>query len=141
MVTKTTKTPATPVKKSPTEALAAARAARERASKNDTFTYCGKVKEGAKKLAPQAQNIVNILQAKKGKPLTREALVAAMNGVVESKQPLSRILAYYQKELSDNGHVIWTQAPKEDKPEKPAKEPTKNVSGDADGDEDEEESE
>lgn len=116
---KTTKSaPVAPKKSDGAANLKAAREARERATALDTFAYLGKVKEGVKKLAPQAQNIVNILQAKKGKAVLRGDLVKAMEGVVTSNQPLARILAYYQKQLAEEGYVTWVKAPKAEKPAK-----------------------
>lgn len=86
------------------------RAAIARAASNDKFVYLGKVVEGAKKLAPQAEQIVNLIQAAGKTGITREALVKKMEGVVTTKQPLSRILGYYQKEIQDKGHVTCTKA-------------------------------
>jgi hypothetical protein len=57
------------------------------------------------KLAPQAAGIVNILKEAGDTGLSRDDLVAAMEGVITSKQPLSRILAYYQKLLVESEAV------------------------------------
>ena len=95
--------------KSP-EALKAARDARERAASQDVFTYVGKVAEGTKKLAPQAQVIVNAIQAAGKGGITREKLVAGLKGVLVTRQPESRILSYYQSTIVDLGHVSLTKA-------------------------------
>lgn len=92
--------------------------AREREAKKDMFTYLGKVLDGAKKLPPQAQAIVNILQAAGDKGLTRQALTEEMNGVVVSRQSLGRILSYYQKQLVDEGYVTFRKSEPREKPAK-----------------------
>lgn len=117
----TTKAPAPKAKTGP-EALQAAREARERGAKNDVFTYSGQVAEGAKALAPQAQAIVNIIQSHKAKGIRREDLVKEMEGVVTTKQPLARILSYYQGALTAGGYIsIKEGAPAAEKPVKAAK--------------------
>lgn len=63
--------------------------------KSDTY--------GDKKPAPQARQIVEILKAKK--TCTRDELVAAMTGVVQTRQPMGRILSYYQKKLVEGGFI------------------------------------
>lgn len=120
--TATTKAPAPKAKSGP-EALQAAREARERGAKNDVFTYSGQIAEGAKALAPQAQAIVNIIQSHKAKGIRREDLVKEMEGVVTTKQPLTRILSYYQSALITSGYISMKEgAPVAEKPVKAAKE-------------------
>lgn len=69
------------------------------------------------KIAPQAQNIVNLVAAAGTKGITRKELVAQMDGVVETRQPHSRILSYYQKLIStEKGMVKITSAPEAAKP-------------------------
>lgn len=110
MATKTTKAaPANPAAPANTDKSAAKEAA-QRAAENDRFVYAGKVVEGAKKLAPQAQNIVNLIQAAGKKGITRSELVKGMEGVVTTRQPLGRILSYYQKEIQEKGHVTMERA-------------------------------
>ena len=114
MAEKTTKAPkaapaAVPAGKNP-EALAAARAARETAAQGDIFTYVGKVQEGTKKLAPQAQVIVNAIQAAGKTGISREKLVAGLKGVLVTRQPEGRILSYYQKTIVDLGYISLTKA-------------------------------
>jgi hypothetical protein len=92
-------------KKKPEGNTEALKEAREREAGKDVFTYLGKVKEGSKKLAPQAQCIVNIIEAAGKKGLTRKELGQEMKGVVLTKQPVGRILSYYQKMLVDRGYV------------------------------------
>jgi len=126
MATKTTKAPAVQAKQAKgskgVDALAKAREARERAAGEDIFRPGSGPKEGAKKLAPQAAQIVAIVESHKKAGVTRESLIAEMQGAVQTKQPLSRILGYYQKALVEGGYVTLTEAPKKEKPVKAAKE-------------------
>jgi len=62
------------------------------------------------KLAPQAKGILNILTEAGAEGLSRKDLVTAMEGVVESRQPLGRILSYYQKTLVESGAVEIVEA-------------------------------
>lgn len=85
---------------------AAAKAAREAAASKDHFTFKAELTKGA----PQARGIVNILKAAGKKGLTREELVAKMNGVITTRQPLGRILSYYQKDLEVAGAITIVRA-------------------------------
>lgn len=69
-----------------------------------------------KKIAPQAQNIANLVVAAGTKGLTRAELVKNMDGVVQTRQPQSRILSYYQKLLVDEGFVTVTAGSEPAKP-------------------------
>jgi hypothetical protein len=53
---------------------------------------------------------VNILKAAGAKGLTRAELVQKMDGVVVTRQPLGRILSYYQKDLHEAGAIEWGRA-------------------------------
>lgn len=64
-----------------------------------------------KKLAPQAMTIVNTLAALPNATATREALEKACTGVLMTKQPVGRIITYYQKNLVDHGYIALTKAP------------------------------
>lgn len=64
-----------------------------------------------KKIAPQAQNIANLVAAAGTKGISRKELVEKMKGVVVTRQPESRILSYYQKLLVENGFVTVDSAP------------------------------
>lgn len=120
--TKTTKAPEVPASTEPTQAAApvdkaAAKAARETAAGKDKFVRVfadgvavkpTKDKDGTRvdqKFAPQAQEIVNILEVAGEAGLTRAELVKKMEGVVKTRQPLGRILSYYQKDLVNSGAV------------------------------------
>lgn len=94
----------------PAAAANAAKQAAERAAANDVFKYRGEVVAGSKKLAPQAQNIVNLIQAAGENGITRENLLKQQVGVVVTRQPQSRILGYYQKEIQEKGYVTLTKA-------------------------------
>lgn len=74
--------------------MAKVQAARGTTTKdNDVLTFVKDIGAEEKKLAPQAAQILAIIKAA-GK-ISRKDCVAAMNGVVTSKQPLERILGYY----------------------------------------------
>lgn len=85
---------------------AAAKATEAKVSKAEAQVFKATGNEPSKKLAPQAQGILNILKQAGKDGLTRVQLVEAMNGVITTKQPESRILSYYQKLLVDSGAVI-----------------------------------
>ena len=107
---KSTKTPspaavaAAPAKDAPVDKKAA-KEAKEHAALGDRFKYVGKIVEGAKKLAPQAQGIVNLIQAAGKGGITRADLLTGMEGVITTRQPLGRILSYYQEEIAEKGYV------------------------------------
>jgi hypothetical protein len=89
----------------PGAALAAARIARETAASNDKFMYVQDLTKGA----PQAKMIVEILKGAGKKGLTRKELCEAMVGKVVTRQPQSRILGYYQKDLVASGAISLTK--------------------------------
>ena len=89
------------------EAAAKMREAKASAAAGDKFTFAG---EPTSKLAPQAQGIVNIIKEAGKKGCSRAELVAAMEGVITTRQPMQRILAYYQKQLIEVGAVTFTKA-------------------------------
>lgn len=93
----------------PKKDMAQVRAARDEASKGDRFVYLGMVKEGTKKLAPQAQVIVNAIQAAGKKGVTRAELVDSLKGVLVTRQPEGRILSYYQTLIIDTGYIAMTK--------------------------------
>lgn len=100
MATKTTKGEAGA--KGNKEALAAAAEARKAAAAKDRFLYVG---EPTKKIAPQAQVIVKVIQAAGEQGLSREGLVENLKGVLQTRQPEGRILSYYQKLIVEVGAV------------------------------------
>jgi len=87
------------------------KAQKERKALKDHFTFLTEVDADGNeiKLPPQAKGILNILKAAKKKGLSRENLVAAMDGVIETRQPLGRILSYYQKKLVECGAVDFVK--------------------------------
>ena len=103
-------------KKAPAAAAAAAQttppAANSEATKTaapaapktiDTFKFVKPVAEG-EKLATQARVIVNVLSEHKN-GLVREDLVKALDGKLQTRQPIGRIVTYYQKLLVERGYV------------------------------------
>lgn len=98
-----------PVAKAAGEKLAEARAKREAARAKDRLVYKG---ESEKKLAPQAQVIVNAVKAAGKRGLSRAELNEALTGVLVTRQPVGRIVTYYQKSLVDAGCIeIIEEAP------------------------------
>lgn len=93
-------------------AAAKAREARDAKAARDTFIYAG---ESEKKLAPQAQGIVDILKEAGKKGLGRNDLLAAMEGKITTKQPMGRILTYYQKALVEANAVRMNKGTDEEK--------------------------
>jgi hypothetical protein len=69
----------------------------------DTFKFVKPVAEG-EKLAPQARVIVNVLADHKN-GLTREDLSKALEGKLQTRQPIGRIVTYYQKTLVERGYI------------------------------------
>lgn len=82
-----------------------AREAKKVRAERDTFKYAA---EPESKLPPQAQGIVNILKEAGKKGLSRKDLVEAMEGTIETRQPIGRILTYYQKLLEESGAVVMS---------------------------------
>jgi hypothetical protein len=62
----------------------------------------------SKKLPPQAQVIVNTLEAAGPDGLQRSELVENLKPVLVTRQPVGRILSYYQKILVETGAVVIT---------------------------------
>jgi hypothetical protein len=97
------------------ESAAKAREARDSAAKNDVFTHVG---DPNKKVAPQATVIINAVKAgtKGGKGITREKLIEALsqkgpdgNQILTTRQPVGRIVSYYQKLIQESGAVTITK--------------------------------
>lgn len=100
--------PAQPVADKAAE-KAAKKALTEAKRNNDKFVFVVSKIEG-KKLAPQAQGIVDLLEKAGEAGLTRAQLVDAMKGVIQTRQPEGRILSYYQKTLVEGGFVKIEEA-------------------------------
>lgn len=66
----------------------------------------------AKKLAPQAQVIVDTIAEFGTEGVTRKDLVAKLeaDGKLKTKQPVGRILSYYQKDIVKFGTVTHVKA-------------------------------
>lgn len=88
-------------------AAAPAAAAPKPAAKPDIFTFVKQVGKD-EKLAPQARVIVNTVESA-GKPLDREELVKALDGKLQTRQPIGRIVTYYQKLLVERGYITITE--------------------------------
>lgn len=99
------------VKKERQEQAAKARAARGRAANKDRFRFIKQDKDDngqptkEDKVAPQAQVILDVIEASGKDGILREELVAALDGVLVTRQPINRIVTYYQKPLEDKGLI------------------------------------
>jgi len=96
-------TPATPA--APAAAVEA-KAEKEARAKNDKFVRVmdqGKGKVPTVKLPPQAALIANTLEAAGEGGLTRAALIEALTPTLVTRQPVGRIVSYYQKLLVSSG--------------------------------------
>jgi hypothetical protein len=63
-----------------------------------------------KKVAPQAQVIVNAVETAGKGGITREDLVKALDGNLTTRQPIGRIVSYYQKPLIEAGLITVDKA-------------------------------
>lgn len=108
-MTKTVASAPAPAEKQPSQ-LGEQAKARAVKAQGDVFKATGnKLPEGTK-LPKQASDIVDVI-TKAGKAgITRAKLVEDLKGVLVTKQPESRILAYYQKDLQEAGLVTLTKA-------------------------------
>jgi hypothetical protein len=110
IMAKKTKAPvAEPQVAAPAATTDAPAAVKTRTEVNSTFTRVydpsGKPVPPTSKLAPQAQCILNGVEAAGKDGITRENLVKALTGVLVTRQPVGRIISYYQKTLVASGAV------------------------------------
>ena len=84
----------------------------EEKGKNDVFVRImenGKGVAPSKKIAPQATIIVNVIEAMPDNRCSRAELVTALGdgvtGALKTRQPVGRIVSYYQKEIQEVGCV------------------------------------
>jgi hypothetical protein len=104
MAKKATKSaPATPAETTPTQAAVPA----EERGKNDhfarVFDAAGKAVAPNGKIPPQAQVILNTLEAAGKDGISRQDLVKSLTGVLVTRQPVGRIVSYYQKLIQSVG--------------------------------------
>lgn len=79
------------------------RAARKKTiAQKDVFRF---VKKSEKPLAPQAQVIVNTIEAAGDGGIVRPELIEALGPVLTTRQPVERILVYYSATLVDMGLI------------------------------------
>jgi len=83
------------------EGQAAAKA--EKKQINTNYSYQGN--EGETKFAPQCQGIINIVKEAGKGGISRVKLLEAMKEIITTRQPIERILTYYQKSLVESGAV------------------------------------
>ena len=102
--------PATPVKIVPGKPGDEKDKAKVVAKANSSFTLLKGKEEGAK-MPKQCQQILEILATAKDKTLNREVLLAEMTKVVETRQPIERILGFYQSRLVSGNYIRITAAP------------------------------
>ena len=113
---KKTKAAAVEAPAAPDNDKAAAAAEKARKAATDVFrrTLGGDKKpvqlEPGKRIAPQAQCILNAIEAgDTGKGITRADLEKALTGVLVTRQPVGRIVSYYQKDLQSAGLITYGQ--------------------------------
>lgn len=108
MASKSTKKASAPTSapESVKPAVTATKTAAAKVAKIDKLFFLNAVKEGDK-LAPQARVIVNVLAENdtSGTGVTRDDLVTALVGKLNTRQPEARILTYYQKTLVEAGYI------------------------------------
>ena len=68
------------------------------------------------KLAPQAMVILNGIEAAGEKGIRRKDLISNITGILVTRQPVGRIVSYYQKELVASGAVVRENPPVEATP-------------------------
>lgn len=87
-------------------------AAKARAMKaaGDLFKHTGNALEQGKRIAPQANVIVEAIKTAGEPGITRANLETALTGVLVTRQPVGRIVSYYQKDLVELGLVTLTKA-------------------------------
>ena len=83
-------------------------------STKDNDLFKAELPQPETKVAPHAAAIAKIVEAAGTAGISRKDLVSQMEGIVITKQPLARILSYYQKLLIENGFFTVTeQAPEQ----------------------------
>jgi hypothetical protein len=112
MAKQTKQTGAAPAETKAPNAAEAAAAKQER-MKNDKFTRNykdGKPVPPNGKIPPQAMVIINAIEAAGKTGLTRAELVKNITGVLLTKQPVGRIVSYYQKLISTESGAVTISA-------------------------------
>lgn len=74
-------------------------------SKADSLFTLLKGKDENAKMPKQCQQILEILGKAKDKTLSRSALLEEMKKVVETRQPIERILGFYQSRLVNGNYI------------------------------------
>lgn len=101
-------------KKVNTQPAAAPVAPTVRSSENDLFVRVlgpdGKGVPPTGKVAPQMTVVLNTIEAAGPEGIKREALSAALKGVLVTRQPEGRIVTYYQKAMVAAGAITLTKA-------------------------------
>ena len=68
------------------------------------------VDKPAKALAPQALVIFNIIHEAGDRGISKSELVGNLKGILKTKQPVERVLAYYSVLLKKDGLLATTKA-------------------------------
>lgn len=80
-------------------------------SKADSLFTLLKGKDENAKMPKQCQQILEILGKAKDKTLSRSVLLEEMKKVVETRQPIERILGFYQSRLVNGNYIRISAAP------------------------------
>lgn len=83
--------------------MAAARAAKTENAGKDVFVFLSHKPNDENKVAPQVTVILNVMEKAGKAGITRKDLVAGLEGVIATRQPISRIVSFYQKSLVERG--------------------------------------
>ena len=78
---------------------------KKKVAKADSIFTLIKGKADNEKMPKQCQQILEVLAKAPGKALNREALLKAMTPIIETRQPIERILGFYQSRLVSGGYI------------------------------------
>jgi hypothetical protein len=81
------------------------KAAKPRVTKTGSNFILLKELEPSTKMPQQCKQIIGLLSAAENKTMTKEALLAAMVPIITTRQPIERILAFYQSRLVSGNWV------------------------------------
>jgi hypothetical protein len=80
-------------------------------SKADSLFTLLKDKDENAKMPKQCQQILEILGKANNKTLSRSVLLEEMKKIVETRQPIERILGFYQSRLVNGNYIRISAAP------------------------------
>jgi hypothetical protein len=105
------KMPAVPTKVVPGKPGDEKEKSKKTVSKADSLFTLLKDKDENAKMPKQCQQILEILGKAKDKTLNRSVLLEEMKKIVETRQPIERILGFYQSRLVNGNYIRISVAP------------------------------